>query len=971
MSLAVFPGERTWAVNGSKYGGSIVVGLDSSIPGFCVSNNPTQSVLGIYRSMYETLVERDSSGGFTGLLAESVTSNPLKDVWTIVLKTGISYHDGSPLNAENVALNLNAVRGSLFAGASTSHLLGTGVSRFANIISVVVSSDQVVTVTLDRPQNDFIETLYDRGNGFMRSSAQINNRTSCATSPVGTGPFRFLSGAVPGPQFVVVKNESYWRRDQISGERLPYLDQITFSQVTEGSQRSAALRSGNLDVAVFNQKETVFTRDLRVRRDSLDEYQAKNSKIETIWINAGKISSPLSNRNARLALSYATDQEAFRLIRRDGEGSATKSLFPSNSVLFTSAGIHSYDLNRAKEYVAAYKSETGQASLSFSLAVSPGTFDHADGNFLRTMWAEAGIDVSLVIEERAVIVSKMFNASRTGSEQNAYDAVIYDLFYGDDNSVNVPHLVDNVFVSGSQNSLSTTFRISLGPLLGISHHGDASVDNKIFSAQGQTNPKLRSNKYREAVAYFQDNAFAVPLAQGSLSYFTSRRIAGIGSTYLSQDKRALGVNSWGFDWGAVYTSDADHPIPPSSENSSFNELAWTGGNPRSVLVDASGEFSFVVKSNEGSICKILLSSGVETSCVDVGGNPQSLVKVSSQAFGYFVDGASKKLRKINLATGLVTDVVTLTTEPTAVAVTSDGALAFVASPGQSVIYKVDLGSQQVVSQLTVTGAPAGLALSKDDSALWVSLSAKNALVRISVISDAITNTVAVGDLPWGVTMSPSGRFVFVVNQNSGSVTRVDTATKSVTNVLDGGVQPVAMSLSVDGRRAFVANGFTNSVGVMQIPEEPALVAPVQPSAPFSPPSAPAPIPAGNSLTTVPSKAPSISLSGISVAVAKAPAQTVATSCAIAVATTKVNVGLVVPTATSKTNQVVKYVIQLKPKSAGSTVTKTISVAAGRTVAMSLTGKPGTTYKVVVTAMTKSGKKLTWNGPSVALPKKKK
>jgi YVTN family beta-propeller protein len=279
-----------------------------------------------------------------------------------------------------------------------------------------------------------------------------------------------------------------------------------------------------------------------------------------------------------------------------------------------------------------------------------------------------------------------------------------------------------------------------------------------------------------------------------------------------------------------------------------------------------------------------------------------------------------------------------------------------------------------------------LALSKDDSALWVSLSAKNSLVRISTLSDAVTNTVLVGDLPWGVTMSPSGRFVYVVNQNSGSVSRVDVSTRIVTNTLDGGVQPVALSLSADVRRAYVANGYTNSVGVMQIPEEAPLVTPAQPAAPTSPSSPPAQVavapvlvpmpvelaPRSNTSTVSPSQNTELpSVAGTAVVLTRSPAQTVATSLAIAVASTKVNVGLQVPVAKAKASQVVKYVIQLKPKGSGAVVTRTISVMPGRTVKPSLSGKPGTTYKIVITALTKSGKKQTWNGPSVAIPKKKK
>jgi YVTN family beta-propeller protein len=999
LLLSIFPEQKAGAVNGSRYGGSITVGLDNSIPGFCVANNPAENTVGAYRAMYETLVERDSSGNLVGLLAETVVANQTNDVWTITLRPGILYHDGSAFDAENVKYNLDARRGAITADAidggdrtSKLYLIGTSLPTLANISTVRVVSSLVVEVVLDRQQIDFLDVLYAGGRLFMMASAQLASRTTCATAPIGTGPFKF-SGTWDYGNLTLVKNTDYWQRDVTTGNRLPFLDQITFSLAGESSIRSQRMQDGTFDLAPFSSmSSTDEFRELRNLPNRFIEYPSLIQRIQTLWINAGKASSPLSNLNARKALAYATNSNLFLSEKLGGEGEAPRSLISRDSELFTSVGTYRYDIARAREFVSAYKAETGESSLTFSMPISTNSVNISQAQFLRDMWAEAGINVNIVIEEFAVIVSKIFSSSRSGSAQNAYDLVLTSLMFGGESAFNTSYLLNNTFRSGLVNPIATNFGTPLGGLLGITHHGDSSVDAKIFQAQSQSTRKSAALKYREAVSYFQEQAFAIPLAQTSNSYFASRRIAGIGTSLIAQGRRAQYVNSWGFDWSTVYLTDTDLPIPPTIEDSIFTEMAWTGGNPRGVLADSSGEFSHVVKTNEGNICKIVLSTGAETSCVDVGGRPQGLVKVPNQAVGYFVDEQLRKLRRINLLSGSVTDVVTLAATPTGVTVNSDGSLAFVASPEQSKIYKVDLSTRQVTSQISLTGAPAGVALSPDDSALWTSLSAQNKLVRVSTFSDSVTHTVSVGDMPWGVTMSPSGRFVFVVNQNSGSISRVDVATKAVTNVLSAGVQPVAMSLSVDARRAYVANGFTNSIGVMQIPQETPLVAPAQPSAPVVPEqqSAPAsgpiqqsppgntpapplvsPLPAEGQSASPAVRAPnSLSLTGTAVPIGRAPSQSLATSSAVAVSTTKVTIGLVAPTSTSKTNQIVKYTVQLKPKGSGQVITKTIAVSAGKTIKPVLTGKPGTSYKIVVTAITKAGKKQTWNGPTVSIPKKK-
>lgn len=977
LLLSIFPEQKAGAVVDSRYGGSITVGLDNSIPGFCVTNNPSGSAISAYRAIYETLVERDSTGNLVGLLAESVVPNSTNDVWTITLRSGITYHDGSALDATNVKYNLDARRGAAF-------YMSSGISVLANIHSVTVINSLVVEVDLERPQIDFLDLLYGGGALFMRASAQLDNRATCSTNPIGTGAFE-VSGSFDYANLTVVKNEDYWRRDPSTGDVLPFLNQIRFQYVNSRSTMNTSIMDGTYDLATFSSIfSTEEDSENRPVGNDLIEYSSIEKRIQSLWINVGRLTSALSNLNARKALAFATSGDLFPRDSISGLGETPIGLFPKNSEFFTSNGNYRYDLARAREFVAAYKAETGQTELSFTLSISTSEEDQRLASRLISMWRLAGITAIAVVEESAVLVSKMF--------PNRTDAAIRSLLHSGESVLNTYFLMKNVFPENTTSSIASNIRTVYGSVFGLTSHGDALMDSMIFQAQAQSTRTLSAIGYREAIARFQGQVYAIPLAQIDISYFASRRIAGIGSTSVAQGKRAEYVNSWGFDWSVVYLSDTDLPIPPTPEDSSFTELAWTGGNPRGVLADVSGEFSHVVKTNEGSICKIVLSTGAETSCVDVGGRPQSLTKVANQAVGYFVDEQSRKLRKFNLLSGTVTDVVTLSATPTGVAVNSDGSLAFVASPELSKVYKVDLSTRQVTSQISIAGAPAGVALSIDESALWVSLSAQNKLVRVSTFSDSITHTVSVGDMPWGVTMSPSGRFVFVVNQNSGSISRVDVATKAVTNVLSAGVQPVAMSLSVDSRRAYVANGFTNSIGVMQIPQEASLVAPAQPSAPVVPEqqSAPAsgPIqqnPAGNPpapplASALPTEGQSgspaartpnsLSLTGTAVPIGRAPSKSLATSSAIAVTTTKVTIGLVVPKSTSKTNQIVKYTVQLKPKGSGRVVTRTIAVSAGKTVKPVLTGKPGTSYKVVIIALTKAGKKQTWNGPTVSIPKKK-
>jgi hypothetical protein len=106
------------------------------------------------------------------------------------------------------------------------------------------------------------------------------------------------------------------------------------------------------------------------------------------------------------------------------------------------------------------------------------------------------------------------------------------------------------------------------------------------------------------------------------------------------------------------------------------------------------------------------------------------------------------------------------------------------------------------------------------------------------------------------------------------------------------------------------------------------------------------------------------LSGTPVVISTPPPAVVASSAAVATSKTTVTVALVTPAAA--TSSVVKYIITLKPLAAGvAPITKTITAVAGRTVKPKLSGKSGA-YRVVVTAVSKSGKSTSWTGPKVTL-----
>jgi ABC-type transport system substrate-binding protein len=548
----------------TKYGGDIEVGIFDTFPGFCVSNNPANSALMAARTVYETLFERLPNGEMTGLLARDATASDDLKTWTISLRDGITFHDGTAFNAEAVVTNFNAITGRIAAAAyaadglaglgTKSYTIGTATAFTANILAFEATNELTVVFTLDRPQNDFLATLYASGRFFMRSPAQLADSKTCAEQAVGTGPYTLKSWTTTS--MVVEKNPTYWRTNPANGEALPYLDQITFTNVKESSQRAASVRSGVLTAAMFaSGSEATFIKDLRVRADEVTEFRSPTEYYPSLWLNQGKPGSPFAEKSARDAVLSCLDRENYLKVRLGNEGVVAKSIVGSESDMYSTLNFPKYDVETAMTHVETYKDMTGKDSLSFVFPADTSSTSQANGRFLQNMWKECNIDAEMIVEETAVLISKAFNASpdlKKGQYYNAYDMLPLLVFEGNDVSFNLPFIVTNAYPSTSTNPVKPLFENSVGAVLGLTHHSDTQVDEFFYKGQAATTSIEAKARYADGTAYIQKNSMVGALAHVYYSVFVSPDLLGVGELSIESGKTQRVVTNWGIDWTGVY-----------------------------------------------------------------------------------------------------------------------------------------------------------------------------------------------------------------------------------------------------------------------------------------------------------------------------------------------------------------------------------------------------------------------------------
>jgi len=382
------------------YGGDLTYGMEADpgggTAGFCLPEAQLAiSGMLVSREFYDTLMVPNDDGGYSPWLAESVTPNATYDSWDIKLRDGITFHDGSKLDAQVVKNNLDAYRGTYPGRQPVLFLL-----VFQNIKDVTVKDPMTVTVTTKTPWPAFPAYLWGSARIGIMAQKQLDSKT-CATDVIGTGPFKFKE-YVQGDHVTGVRNDHYWVKND-NGDQLPYLDSLTLKVVTEGQQRVSGLESGDLDIIHASGGDEITrmrgfksagTKQL-VESDKFGEvaYAMLNTKVE-----------PFNNENARLAVAYGVNRQDLINKSEDGVPQLADGPFTKGNMGYLAdPGFPKYDTAKAKEYLAKYKAETGK-DLEINIGHTPDTGTTKLAQLVQEQAAALGVKANLQpIEQGALI----------------------------------------------------------------------------------------------------------------------------------------------------------------------------------------------------------------------------------------------------------------------------------------------------------------------------------------------------------------------------------------------------------------------------------------------------------------------------------------------------------------------------------------------------------------------------------------
>ncbi|MCP4722254.1 MAG: hypothetical protein GY860_22570, partial [Desulfobacteraceae bacterium] len=319
-----------------NHGGTLRFGSENDFRGFDPLKINAHSICGSIANstIHERLFDIDSNGNLIPVLALSATPSKDGKIWDIALRQGISFHDGTPFNADAVVYNWSRLLNpeNKFRGRSS----------LAPILSVEKLDAFTVQFKLSHIWLPFPKILTDTRALY---SYVISPKTLAADiqsrAPVGTGPFMFKEWK-SGDQFVVMKNPNYWQKEK------PYLDKIIFKPVPDHQTRFASLESGQLDVIFMDRGHII----KRARENkSLIHYQGDSVGAEIALLNTTK--PPLDDPRVRRAIAHAWNQAVY--VDMSYKNSIPLAHHPfGNQLPCGDAGYRTHDPEKARILIEQY-----------------------------------------------------------------------------------------------------------------------------------------------------------------------------------------------------------------------------------------------------------------------------------------------------------------------------------------------------------------------------------------------------------------------------------------------------------------------------------------------------------------------------------------------------------------------------------------------------------------------------------------
>ena len=313
----VFLPSKTHADSHAK-GGTLIFGRGGDSVGLDPAFEVDGESFKVCDNIYDTLVQyKEGSTELEPGLAESWESSEDGLTWTFNLRKGVTFHDGTPFNADAVLFSLNRQHDKTHpfhdVGGSYVYWEDTGL---AGIVDKITASDaSTVQIKLKEAYAPFIYTIAITPFAIVSPSAVKKLGDKFSNNPIGTGPFIFERWDRKD-KIVLKANENYW-----GGK--PNIDRVIFRSIPDNAVRLIELQQGNLHIMEFPNPD-----DLQQIQndDSIELLSQPGTNIGYLALNMER--PPFDNNKVRLAINHAINKSEIIKHLYQGLGIPAKNPIP-------------------------------------------------------------------------------------------------------------------------------------------------------------------------------------------------------------------------------------------------------------------------------------------------------------------------------------------------------------------------------------------------------------------------------------------------------------------------------------------------------------------------------------------------------------------------------------------------------------------------------------------------------------------
>jgi peptide/nickel transport system substrate-binding protein len=413
------------------------------------------------------------------VLAESLEPNADFTTWTLTLRDGLVFSDGTPFDADAVRVNWERVKDP----ANRS----PGAGAAAAIASTTVVDDRTLTVTLAAPNAQFPNSVSRNALNYIASPTAIAGGHDLINQPIGAGPFLFDEW-LRDDHITFVRNPKWYDTPR------PYLDELTIRFVPDLSQRTDTFIKGDADAFLT-------TNDAENERaiDEGGEYIGVTmaSGFSVLFNESVK---PFDDVRVRRAVAMAIDRDAVAEVAYPGTPGAQNYTVEGTPFFNADAVVPAYDRQAAQQLVDELTAELG-GPIKFSLLGTPGSQNAKGREFMQTMLNQIdGFEVETESIDLATYVPRIlqgdFGVATWGYPWRDPDPLIYQNFFGG-------------------------LRSNLG------RYTNASVDTAFAAARSTNDEAQRTAHWSSAFATIAADVPYVPIVNVNQGYVVSPGLEGV------------------------------------------------------------------------------------------------------------------------------------------------------------------------------------------------------------------------------------------------------------------------------------------------------------------------------------------------------------------------------------------------------------------------------------------------------------